>query len=217
MELIRFTFNDFQENTYLLFDETNTCVIIDPGNNNEAEDRELFDAIASRNLSPIAIINTHCHLDHILGNLVCKNRYNIPVLMHRKDLPILNLAEQSSKLWGVPFRGAPEPDWFLEEGENYSFGNTILETLFVPGHSPGHIALYHAPSGNLIAGDVLFKGSTGRVDLPYCNGADLCRSIQDKLYTLPDATVVWSGHGPETTTGEEKRNNPIVRPGYCAL
>lgn len=201
----------------MLFDETHSCVIIDPGNNNDAEDRELFDAIVARSLKPVAIINTHCHLDHILGNLVCKNRYNIPVLMHRKDLPILNLAEQSSQLWGVSFRGAPEPDGFIQDGENYTFGNTTLQTFLVPGHSPGHIALYHAPSSNLIAGDVLFKGSTGRVDLPFCNGADLCRSIQEKLYTLPDETTVWSGHGPETTIGEEKQSNPIVRPGYCGL
>lgn len=217
MDLIHFTFNDFQENTYVLFDESLSCVIVDPGNSNEAEDRELMDAIAARNLKPVAIINTHCHLDHILGNLVCKNRFKIPVYMHRKDLPILNLADQSSKLWGVSFRGAPEPDGFLEGGEIYSFGNTSLEILFVPGHSPGHIALYHAASSNLIAGDVLFKGSTGRVDLPFCNGGDLCQSIQEKIYILPDETIVWSGHGPETSTGDEKRSNPIVRPGFCGL
>jgi len=217
MQLLRFTFNDFQENTYVLFDETHSCVIIDPGNNNDAEDRELFDALEQRNLRPVAIINTHCHLDHILGNLVCKNRFAIPVYMHRKELPILNLAEQSSKLWGVSFRGSTEPDGFIEEGENYSFGNTSLQILFVPGHAPGHIALYHSESKNLIAGDVLFKGSTGRVDLPFCNGADLCLSIQNKLYTLPDDITVWPGHGTETTTGEEKRSNPFVRPGYCGL
>ncbi|MFM7106284.1 MAG: MBL fold metallo-hydrolase, partial [Flavobacteriales bacterium] len=123
----------------------------------------------------------------------------------------------SSQIWGVPYRGKPEPDGFIEEGEKYSFGNTSLEIFFIPGHSPGHIALYHVHSSNLIAGDVLFKGSTGRVDLPFCNGADLCRSIQEKLYILPDETVVWSGHGAETTIGEEKRSNPIVRPGFCGL
>jgi glyoxylase-like metal-dependent hydrolase (beta-lactamase superfamily II) len=214
---MRFTFNDFQENTYVLYDESHSCVIIDPGNNNDAEDNELFDAIEARNLKPVAIINTHCHLDHILGNGVCKKRFKIPVWMHRKDLPILNLAEQSSHMWGVPFRGKPEPDGFIEEGEKFSFGNTSLEIFFVPGHSPGHIALYHAPSSNIIVGDVLFHGSTGRVDLPFCNGADLCQSIQEKLYTLPDETIVWPGHGEETTTGEEKQNNPIVRSGYCGL
>jgi hydroxyacylglutathione hydrolase len=217
MELLRFTFNDFQENTYLLYDETNTCVIIDPGNSNLAEDHDLFDAVESRNLNPVAIINTHCHLDHILGNLTCKNRYKVPVLMHRKEIPVLGLADQSSRLWGVALRGVTEPDRFLEDGEDYHFGNTTLKVLFVPGHAPGHIALYHESSANLIAGDVLFKGSTGRVDLPYCNGADLCRSIQEKIYSLPDDTVVWSGHGMQTTTGEEKRTNPIVRPHYCGL
>ena len=217
MDLIRFTFNDFQENTYVLYDESHSCVIIDPGNNSDAEDRELFDAIAARNLKPVAIINTHCHLDHILGNGACKKQFKIPVWVHRKELPILNLAEQSSHLWGVPFRGKPEPDGFIEEGEKFSFGNTSLDVFFVPGHSPGHIALYHAPSSNIIVGDVLFQGSTGRVDLPFCNGSDLCQSIQEKLYTLPDETVVWPGHGAETTTGVEKRSNPIVRPGYCGL
>ena len=201
----------------MLFDETHSCVIIDPGNNNDAEDRELFDALEARNLKPVAIINTHCHLDHILGNLVCKNQYKVPIYMHRKDLAILNLAEQSSRLWDVPFRGAPEPDGFLEEGENYTFGNTVLQIFFVPGHAPGHIALYHSPSANLISGDVLFRGSTGRVDLPFCNGGDLCRSIQEKLYSLPNETTVWSGHGSETTIGDEKLTNPLVRPGFCGL
>lgn len=217
MKIIQFTFNPFSENTFLLYDETSQCAIIDPGMTDEEEDSVLFDAIEAQGLKPASILNTHCHLDHILGNASCASRYNIPLYAHRDALSSMDIAPAASLMWGVPYRESPRPTKFLQEGEKIHFGNTTLDILFTPGHAPGHVVFVNHAKRCVIGGDVLFRGSVGRVDLPGSVASDLVCSIREKLYTLPEDYVVYPGHGPETTIGEEKRSNAFVRPEWSAL
>jgi hydroxyacylglutathione hydrolase len=217
MRLAQFTFNPFSENTYVVFDDTKEAIIIDPGMADSDENELLFEFIEEQGLKPVKIINTHCHLDHILGNAAAVDKYNIPIYCHKSELPMLERAGAASLMWNVPYNLSPNPSGFLEEGDVVSFGQTELEVLFVPGHAPGHIALVCHKERLVLAGDVLFRGSVGRVDLPMCNAADLVRSIQQKMYTLPNDYTVYSGHGPETTIGYEKEHNSFVRPNWDCL
>ena len=217
MHIAQFTFNIFSENTYVLFDETQQCVIIDPGMTNDDEDRILFDFLSEKDLTPMMVLNTHCHIDHILGNASSCKKYGIELYAHRLDLETLQRGPIASAMWGVPYRESPQPHHFIDEGEQIQFGNTSLDILFLPGHAPGHVAFIHHQDKVVIGGDVLFKGSVGRVDLPGCNASDLVQSIQKKLYQLSDDYTVYPGHGPETTIGEEKINNVFVREDWSGL
>jgi hydroxyacylglutathione hydrolase len=211
MNVAQFTFNAFAENTYLLFDEQGHCLIIDPGMSSSEEDEVLFEFISEKGLKPQMVVNTHCHIDHVLGNAACVERYHIPLAAHKLELSTLERAPVASLMWSIPYRLSPEPSQFLDEGDQLMVGTNFLEILFVPGHAPGHIALIHHHEGLVIGGDVLFRQSVGRVDLPGCDSGDLVKSIQTKLYALPDHYVVYPGHGPETTIGFEKLNNTFVR------
>jgi hydroxyacylglutathione hydrolase len=211
MNVAQFTFNAFAENTYLLFDEAGQCLIIDPGMSSPEEDDVLFEFIAEKGLKPQLVVNTHCHIDHILGNASCVERYQITLAAHRFELATLERAPAASLMWDIPYRLSPQPSQFLDEGDHLMLGAHRLDIVFVPGHAPGHIALIHHQEALVIGGDVLFRQSVGRVDLPGCNGADLVKSIQQKLYTLPDHYVVYPGHGPDTTIGHEKEHNTFVR------
>lgn len=206
-----FTFNPFQENTYILWDETQECVIIDPGCHVYEERKALTDFISEKKLKPVKLLNTHAHIDHILGNAFIKRNYNISYFLHEKDLPVLNTAPDRAAFWGFPAYEHSSVDEYLEEGKDISFGNSTLQVFFTPGHAPGHVVFYAKDQNFVIGGDVLFKGSVGRTDLPLCSFADLEKSIKTKLYTLSDQTVVYPGHGPSTTIGFEKKNNPFVR------
>lgn len=217
MQIAQFTFNPFQENTYVLYDQSGECLIVDPGMSDPDEENDLFGFITEQNLKPVLVINTHCHIDHILGNDRACSRYGIGLAIHKLDLPMLERAPVASQMWGIPYRESPAPTRFLEEGEKLQFGSTELDILFTPGHAPGHIVLVHHTDKVIIAGDVLFRGSVGRVDLPMCNALDLVESIQKKMYGLPDDYVVYPGHGPETTIGEEKRSNAFVRADWQGL
>jgi hydroxyacylglutathione hydrolase len=211
MNIAQFTFNAFAENTYLIFDDAGSCLIIDPGMSSPEEDEVLFDFIAEKSLKPSKLINTHCHIDHILGNASCVLKYGIELFAHELELPTLERAPAASLMWDIPYRISPLPHHFLSEGDQVSLGDGTFQIIHVPGHAPGHIALIEMQEGLVIAGDVLFRQSVGRVDLPGCNAKDLIRSIQDKLYQLPDHFVVYPGHGPETTIGYEKEHNTFVR------
>lgn len=217
MRLAQFTFNPFSENTYVIFDATKEAIIIDPGMAEQEENDLLFEFIADEGLTPKMVINTHCHLDHILGNAAVCDKYAIPLMAHKKEIPMLERAPSASLMWNVPYQLSPMPNAFLEEGEVVRFGTTTLRVLFVPGHAPGHIALINEDEKLVLSGDVLFRGSVGRVDLPMCNAADLVQSIQQKMYALPDDYTVYSGHGPETTIGWEKQHNSFVRPFWDCL
>lgn len=211
MKVHRFTFNDFAENTYVLWDETGDCVIIDPGCNNELERKELSNFIDSNNLKPVGLINTHCHIDHVLGNDYVNRRYNLPLQSHKDEQSVLESCEVVSKMYGIPYTPSPSISVFLKEGDKLEFGNTSLEIFFTPGHSPASISFYHAPTNTLIAGDVLFQMSIGRTDLPGGNFDTLAESIRQNFYVLPDETIVYPGHGPQTSIGFEKANNPFVK------
>lgn len=206
-----FTFNPFQENTYIIFNDLKQCWIVDPGMYDSQEISILTSYIKEQNLKPQAIINTHTHLDHIFGVNALKDLYNIPFGIHKKELPVLEGAAGSAILFGFNFSNPPEPDFFIEENQPYTAGEDTLDILFVPGHSPGSIVFYNEAGKWAISGDALFNGSIGRTDLPGGNHEQLLNSIKNELYSLPDDVTVHSGHGPSTTIGQEKSSNPFVR------
>lgn len=205
-----FTFNAFQENTYIIYNDDKQCWIVDPGMYASEEVSQFCKYIDENELKPVSIINTHAHLDHIFGVNALKDRYNIPFCIHKADIPILNGAAGSAMMFGFRFKGTPETDDFIPDSAPYKLGTDEVEVLLVPGHSPGSVAFYY-PEGNwVISGDALFNGSIGRTDLPGGNHNQLLDSIKDKLFVLPDDTTVHSGHGPTTKIGIEKTTNPFL-------
>lgn len=207
----RFTFNPFQENTYILYDDTKECVIIDPGCIDISEKSELNSFIQKNQLKPVRLLNTHCHLDHVFGNKFVAETYNLGLEIHEDELPVLNAVENVCMMYGVPYpEPSPAPSRFIADNEEITFGNTRLKTLFTPGHSPASISFYCEESAFVIAGDVLFYESVGRVDLPGGNAATLVKSIKEQLFTLPEIVRVYPGHGPATTIEHEKVNNPFL-------
>ena len=205
-----FTFNPFEENTYVISDNTNECIIIDPGCYNKDEKLLLERYISSMKLKPVKILLTHAHIDHILGNNFITAKYNIPIQMSSIETTLLKAAAEYGKMWGIEAEPSPEPLLFVNEGIDVSFGKTTLTTLFTPGHSPGSFSYYHAESKNLFSGDVLFLNSIGRTDLPGGDYETLIRSIREKILSLEDDITVYPGHGLSTTIGEERRNNPFL-------
>lgn len=211
MSVAIFTFNPFAENTYILYDESKECIIFDPGCSNPDEQIQLTDFIESNGLKPVKLINTHCHIDHVLGNKFVSEKYNLPLTSHKGEIGVLSMQPQISSMYGIAYNPSPEITEFLEDGDNVSFGHTQLSVLLTPGHSPASISFYNEKEGVLISGDVLFQGSIGRTDLPGGDFATLEKSIKEKLYVLPDEVVVYPGHGPSTKIGIEKSTNPFVR------
>lgn len=211
MNYTKFTFNPFQENTYVLWDSTKECIIIDPGCYYPAELDTLNGFIKKEGLDVQAIVNTHCHIDHVLGVSAVKEAYGVPFLCHDQEQLNLERLPFQAQMFGLPLKDVtPKVDRFIDTTETVRFGETELEIRFVPGHSPGHLAFYHSKSAIVVGGDVLFRESVGRTDLPGCNEADLYKSIIKELYTLPDETKVLAGHMDETTIGHEKANNQFV-------
>jgi glyoxylase-like metal-dependent hydrolase (beta-lactamase superfamily II) len=209
MNVHAFVFNDFYENTYLLYDESKECIIIDPGCNNATERKKLIDYVSLHNLKPVMLINTHCHIDHVLGNKYISDYYKLALYAHEIEKKVLAMQPTVATYYGINYDPSQEITGSLSEGTTISFGETTLKILFVPGHSPGHICLYHKESNQVIAGDALFKGSIGRTDLPGGDYDTLIRSISSELFTLPNETIVYSGHGESTTIGYEKEYNPF--------
>jgi hydroxyacylglutathione hydrolase len=205
-----FTFNGFQENTYILFDETKSCVIIDPGCYSNEEQAVLANYIAENELVPVKLLNTHCHIDHVLGNRFVAEKYNIGLEMHAKDLPTLHATPEYGHTFGFNVDPSPEPTTLLEDGDVVQFGNSKLSVLFTPGHSAGHIVFVSHEDKFVVNGDVLFYGSIGRTDLPGGDHATLIESIHSQLMTLPLDYTVYTGHGQSTTIGFEKSNNPFI-------
>ncbi len=212
LQIQSFVFNPLQENTYVLYDESGECVVIDPGCYEADERYELESFISDKNLTVKYLLNTHCHVDHVLGNYFVKEKYRVKFLMHQKDEQVLRAVKVYAPNYGFMQYHEALPDEFIEENQVITFGNQKLKVLFVPGHSPGHVAFYEESAGAVIGGDVLFYNSIGRTDLPGGNYQTLIDSIHKKLFTLPDNVIVYPGHGPETTVGFEKRTNP-----FCAL
>ena len=205
-----FVFGPFQENTYILHDETKECIIIDPGCYDSHERSKLTAFIDNNKLKPVKLINTHCHLDHVFGNGFVADTYKLQLEINKQDLPVLNSYLMSAKMYVLNADPSPQTAVFLTEGDIISFGNSTLEILFTPGHSPGSITFYNREQQVMIAGDVLFYGSIGRSDLPGGNSETLINSIKNKLIPLGDNYTVYSGHGPSTTIGFERKNNPFL-------
>jgi hydroxyacylglutathione hydrolase len=205
-----FVFNPFQENTYLLYDDTLECAIIDAGCYSEREKELLRSFITEKQLRPVLLLNTHCHVDHILGNRFVFEQWGLLTHCHKGDEPFLTGAGGQGMLFGLQLTPPPSEVHLLRDGDRVSFGNTELRAILLPGHSAGSLAYYHAGSGNVFVGDVLFLGSIGRTDLPGGDYQTLLSSIRNKLFPLGDAVTVYPGHGPETTIGNERENNPFL-------
>jgi hydroxyacylglutathione hydrolase len=205
-----FQFNPLQENTYLLYNDDGACIIVDPGCYTDSERDQLRHFIHAASLKPMMLVNTHCHLDHVFGNKFVHETYGLELHIHEGEQKVLDMAPASGLMWNLPFDNYAGPIHFLDESSSLQLGDETIEIRFTPGHSPASISLYAPSSGFVIAGDVLFRESVGRTDLPGGNPDVLVDSILKKLYPLPDETVVYSGHGAATTIGHEKRHNPYV-------
>lgn len=212
MQVKKFTFNPFQENTYVIYDESKECVIIDPGCYEKEEENELFNFISSAGLKVVKLVNTHAHIDHVLGNYTVSQKYKVPLTLHPIDVATLKAVKSYSGAYGFVNYTEVEQIETFTPGQQLEFGNTKMDIFFVPGHCPGHVAFYSAADKLILSGDVLFYQSIGRTDLPGGSFEVLIKSIHTHLFTLPDDTKVYCGHGPETSIGFEKKYNP-----FCAI
>jgi glyoxylase-like metal-dependent hydrolase (beta-lactamase superfamily II) len=205
-----FTLNPFQENTYIIWDENGTGIIVDPGCYTYEERQTLKTFIEEKNITLTHILNTHAHIDHVLGNAFVKRTFNSDYYLHELDLPTLHSVSNYAHLYGFEgYEVSPEPTFFLEDQQVLKFGEIELTVLFAPGHAPGHVVFYNEANKFVINGDVLFNGSFGRVDLPGGDIEVLKASIFNTLFKLPEDTIVYCGHGPTTTIGKEKKTNYI--------
>ncbi|MFM9007814.1 MAG: MBL fold metallo-hydrolase [Bacteroidota bacterium] len=211
MRIEQFTFNPFQENTYLLIASDGVCAIVDPGCYGAQECEALSEYIDSNGLRPERLLHTHCHLDHMFGNRYVAERYNLIPEHHPLETLILKAAVDTGIRFGLPVDASPEGDPNLVDGMVIQFGDLQLDVLHTPGHSPGSVCFYHSESGQLIGGDVLFRESIGRSDLPGGDHQILLRSIRDRLFILPEKTTVYPGHGESTSIGYEILNNPFMQ------
>ena len=210
LKIKAFVFSPIQENTYLIYNEGNECIIIDPGCYFPEEKEELSGFITQRVLNPVMLLNTHCHLDHVFGNKFVAESYGLTLHLHENEKKMLDFAPASGLMYDMPFDNYSGEFIFLNEGDNVALGTDELAVIAAPGHSPGHICFYCAKQNFIVSGDVLFRRSIGRTDLPGGDHQTLIENIRRKLFTLPDQTLVYSGHGPVTTIGEEKRENPFL-------
>jgi Zn-dependent hydrolases, including glyoxylases len=211
MKIQQFTFNPFQENTYLIYNEANEAFIIDPGCYNTLEEEELNEFIQSRKLSVKLVVNTHLHIDHIFGNAFVEMTYHVKSMANREDEFLLRNIEDQAQMFGVTLRHpAPPIGKYIQEGDHIQFGNEKFDIYQIPGHSPGSIILYNANNHCVFVGDVLFRYSIGRTDFQKGDYQSLIKGIKEKLLNLPENTIVYSGHGPSTTIGEEKAHNPFL-------
>jgi len=210
IEIKKFVFNPFQENTYILYNESKDCIIIDPGCYSSDEENELKDFICIQQLKPVRLINTHGHFDHILGNRFIFETYGIEAEIHINDVMLINTAEEHAKMFGFKIKPVLNISKYLTEKDSLTLGGDVIEILETPGHSPGGICLVCKKEKFVIAGDVLFQNSIGRTDLPGGSYDQLANSIKNKLFNLEHHFVVYSGHGDETSIGHEKLNNPFI-------
>lgn len=193
-----------------MYDETKECIIIDAGCQQPAEQEQLKRFISEQGLRPVALVNTHCHFDHVFGNSFVCDEYKVPSWTHREELRNVERFEAYASLFGAKGNKPPVPTHFFEDGADFKFGNSSLKVLHTPGHSPGGVCFYSAADKFLIAGDTLFAGSIGRTDLPGGDYDVLMDSLKEKVLVLPSDTKVYCGHGPETSVGIELQTNPFI-------
>ncbi len=211
MNIKTFVFNAFYENTIVLSSDLGNCLIFDPGCYDTFEIEELSNYLAMEDLSVKAIINTHCHIDHVLGNEALKTKYRVPLKIPENEKEIFAAIPAYAPQWGITGYKQAEVDEYLSGNNTLELDELKLQMIEVPGHSPGHLMFYSEKEEFIIGGDVLFRESIGRTDLPGGNHQALLSNIQEKVYTLPENVTVYPGHGPTTTIGYEKNNNPFVR------
>ncbi|MBQ2395268.1 MAG: MBL fold metallo-hydrolase [Alistipes sp.] len=211
LKIAKLTFNPIQENTYILWDESGECIVVDAGNISAREDNRLVDFITEQGLNPVMAVNTHGHFDHLAGVEHLRRTYDIPFAMSSKDAYLLEAAPTSARMFGIGEITAPTKiDIDLDSMEELRFGNTTLKIIHTPGHTPGHVSLYNEEMGVVLTGDTLFRESIGRTDLPGGDYSWIMRSILDKLIVLGDEVKVYPGHGEETTIGHESLYNPFI-------
>lgn len=202
-----YVFSPFQENTYILFDDSKKAVVIDPGMENEHEEKKFSDFLNDNGLTLEKVLLTHAHIDHIFGLNYVVDKYQVPVVMHRDSIAVLNSVPEYAKVYGFDIHIGDYKIEEVNEGDVIDFG---LEILHIPGHVPGHLVFYQSQQAEAWVGDVLFYMSIGRTDLPGGNHQLLISGIKDKLFKLPDDVKVYSGHGPTTSIGYEKTHNPFL-------
>ena len=211
MEVKGFTFNPFLENTYVIWDESShECAVIDPGMSDSREEDELKSFVNNNSLNVKYLINTHCHVDHILGVTFIKNEFDPLYFIPEKDMMLFENAETQAQMFAVNINKLPKPDKFLSESENIILGCESIINLYTPGHTPGEFCLYAESSNFCITGDVLFRESIGRTDLLGGDYDTIINSIKTKLFPLPDEVVIYPGHGEKSTIGYEKQYNPFL-------
>lgn len=205
------TFNPYQENTYILYDENKNCIIVDPGMHNHLEEEHLKSFIVQNGLQPQALLNTHCHIDHVLGNHFVYEQWGLKPQFHKGEIPVLVAVQNYAPQMGIRYETSPIPEVFLEDNQDIFLGKHKLKVILAPGHSPAHLCFYSEAQNFLIGGDVLFRNSIGRTDLPGGDHQTLLNAIKQRIYTLPGETIVYPGHGPSTDISFEKQTNPFVR------
>lgn len=214
IEIKTFMFNAFSVNTYVLSDNfSGKCIIVDAGCHSSEEKDQLVNYIKENNLKPEILLNTHCHVDHILGNNFLKKEFNLRIECHKDDLFLLNNAVEHAQLFGFNMEEPPKPAIFLDEDMYIKFGRSVLSILHVPGHSPGSLAFVNHEQKFVVTGDVLFQGSIGRTDLQGGSYDELMNSIKTKILPLGDTFTIYPGHGENSTIGVEKKSNPFLN-GY---
>jgi hydroxyacylglutathione hydrolase len=210
MKVFKFVFSPIQVNTYILGDNSGNCAIIDCGCYDKDEFTRLVTLLESEKLKPVIVLNTHCHLDHIFGNRFIAEKYKLRSFENKLEEPNRKNAVNHALMFGLSMETPPDPEGFISDQQKISFGDISLLSLHVPGHSAGSIAFYSEKDGCVFTGDALFAGSIGRTDLPGGNFDTLIKSIKNQLLTLPGQTIVYSGHGPETTIEREMKTNPYL-------
>ncbi len=210
MEIKRIIFSPFEVNTYIIYDKSKDCVIIDPACNNKQEQNYLLKFLEENRLKPVKLLNTHCHLDHVFGNKFVSDSFNLETEAHKEEEFNINNATNAAKLYGIQMDAPPPIKVFTGEGDSIKFGYSELKILHVPGHTAGSLSFISEEDNFAVVGDVLFKGSIGRTDLPGGDYDTLISNIKTKLFNLPDDMAIYPGHGGETSIGFEKRYNPFV-------
>jgi glyoxylase-like metal-dependent hydrolase (beta-lactamase superfamily II) len=209
-KISRFVFNSFGVNTYIISDQAGKCLLIDPACQGRDEETQLSDFIRDHDLQPVGMVNTHFHIDHIVGNTFVCNLYGLKPQCHKSSKLFWETAAEFGSVFGIKVENLIIPKDFIEDGDLLPFGNSSVQVLYTPGHADGSVCLADHENRYVISGDVLFRDSIGRTDLPTGNFDVLYRSITTKLFTLPDDYTVYPGHGPQTSIGYEKLNNPFL-------
>jgi hydroxyacylglutathione hydrolase len=209
MKIYKEVFSPIEVNTFIITGDDTSCVVIDCGCYGKTEEKKLADLLSDLRLTPVLLLNTHCHLDHIFGNAFMLDRYGLKAWFHEGENYNLISSPKHAIMFGLTMEAPPEPAGYLVDGQAITASGVNLEVIAVPGHSSGGVAFYSRENGIIFTGDALFAGSIGRSDLPGGNHEQLMNNIRTRLFTLPPETVVYPGHGPETTIGEEMRSNPF--------